>query len=373
MVAADVVSDIQAAALEPGRWPALMGRMGGLFGAGASFLFTSHSPTQPEGMLQTHNLGQDMVDGFRRSWHREDVWALAAARSGRMKAGTVVCGTDLVPRHELLGSRFYNEFSRHHGIDGMLGTVLFDEADGQDMPFTNLCWYREPGRPEFEPQDKQLLVDLLPHLKRSLRLRHQLSSVHRDAAVAEAAHAALGVAILLLDERREILQANGAAQRLLRDGDALLRYSGGQLRGLGARSAPELDEAVRVARPGAALRLLVQADTPHAGLLNATLVALPRDRVTDLGCFEQQRFVLLLELPRSDDAGVVARAGRLFGYTSAEQRVVLRLLDGMSVDDIAQAHGTSVNTVRTQVRGALTKAGVTRQVDLVRMLSRLSG
>jgi DNA-binding CsgD family transcriptional regulator len=61
----------------------------------------------------------------------------------------------------------------------------------------------------------------------------------------------------------------------------------------------------------------------------------------------------------------------LFDLTPAEARVARGLATGESVGEIASAGGTSVSTVRTQVRGVLEKTACRRQADMIALLSGL--
>jgi len=119
------------------------------------------------------------------------------------------------------------------------------------------------------------------------------------------------------------------------------------------------------------VKLLIEITGQTLSLTTGTLVALPCDQQTLVGSFERERFLLMINMPQDDTGAVVAQAAQLFGYTQAEQRVVQGLLNGQTLEEIAQSNGTSFNTVRTQTRSVLAKTGVTRQVDLVRLLSRL--
>jgi pimeloyl-ACP methyl ester carboxylesterase/DNA-binding CsgD family transcriptional regulator len=62
---------------------------------------------------------------------------------------------------------------------------------------------------------------------------------------------------------------------------------------------------------------------------------------------------------------------RNFGLTPAEVRLAERLRDGQSLKEAADALGTSINTVRNQLRAIFDKMGLKRQSDLVRALTEL--
>lgn len=62
----------------------------------------------------------------------------------------------------------------------------------------------------------------------------------------------------------------------------------------------------------------------------------------------------------------------VYKLTKAEARLALALSEGESVSDAAQRFGVSYSTARTQLRTIFAKTGVTRQVDLVRLVLGLS-
>ena len=58
----------------------------------------------------------------------------------------------------------------------------------------------------------------------------------------------------------------------------------------------------------------------------------------------------------------------MFQLTPAQARVVARLAEGMTPEQIAAAQGTSLATVRTHIRELLARLVARRVVDVVRML-----
>jgi DNA-binding CsgD family transcriptional regulator len=61
---------------------------------------------------------------------------------------------------------------------------------------------------------------------------------------------------------------------------------------------------------------------------------------------------------------------RFFGVTSAEARVCEALLNGMSIQEIADSFNISVNTIRTQVKSIFRKCDVQSQGELMMLLAR---
>lgn len=59
----------------------------------------------------------------------------------------------------------------------------------------------------------------------------------------------------------------------------------------------------------------------------------------------------------------------LFDFTPAEARVAAAIGEGQTVEAIAAAGGVSRETVRSHLKAVLAKVGVSRQVDLVRLLA----
>ncbi|MRW94629.1 hypothetical protein GJ699_32145 [Duganella sp. FT80W] len=371
-MAADLISSIYAHALIPSAMPLLMARLGQLFGAHSSFMFTSHSAVEPEAILLGQNMDPGHVDGFRHYWHQEDVWAQEAGRRGMMRRNVVVRGSELVPLGDLQRSRFYNEFGRDCGMGSMLGSVLFDGRESGDLPFTNLCWYRAAGHEDFEADATRRLRRLLPHLQRAVHTAREVNALRNEVAVERLAAGMPGVAWLLLDGAGRILRSNALAATALTRDNQLFNTVGNRLLRLGERSAPPLAEALSFcSSSGVVQRMLVC--TAGQQLIKGTLTRLPAEAPTALGQFAQPRLLLMLHLPRDDSREIVALAAELYGYTQAEQDVLQLLLEGLSVEQIALRRSSSVSTIRTQVQGLLAKGGCARQVDLISKLSRLAG
>ena len=60
-----------------------------------------------------------------------------------------------------------------------------------------------------------------------------------------------------------------------------------------------------------------------------------------------------------------------FGLSPAESRLAVALLAGKKLGEVAIDFGVQITTLRTQLGSILRKTGVTRQVDLIRLLSNI--
>lgn len=82
----------------------------------------------------------------------------------------------------------------------------------------------------------------------------------------------------------------------------------------------------------------------------------------------QNTVVLVSEI--MNETSKIARLNGLFNFTTAEAEVALMLAEGLALREIAERRQSSIYTVRFQVNSAKSKAGVRRQLDLVRVLKR---
>ena len=153
---------------------------------------------------------------------------------------------------------------------------------------------------------------------------------------------------------------------------------GGRLKIESAENEDALTDATRrLARTAVGRTALhlkdLSGETWHVGYL-AQASALPapirRALAGDLGG-ETAALVLLFPGETSQRLAIdVVQKG--FGLTPAEARLAIRLKDGLSISEAAEAIGVSVNTARNQLRSIFQKIGVNRQSELVRSLTQLS-
>ncbi|HLY57832.1 MAG TPA: hypothetical protein VKS60_19880, partial [Stellaceae bacterium] len=79
---------------------------------------------------------------------------------------------------------------------------------------------------------------------------------------------------------------------------------------------------------------------------------------------------VLFPSPELDYRRVSRVIGREYGLTSAEQRLVGALAEGLPLLAVAERQGVSLTTIKTQLCAVLAKTGCRRQQDLARLVHR---
>jgi DNA-binding CsgD family transcriptional regulator len=354
-----VLTQIYAAAAGQGSWEPALATLAAGIDAGSAFFFSAHSKSDRGAVAHVHNLSQQMVGDFFSHWYTEDLWEHGSRRLA-LRPGQVVLGTELVPHDQVLRSGYFCDFLRHNGIASMVGSMVFGPEEPDGMPLTHLCWYRPASKEPFGDPQKRHLRRAMPHFQRGLRLQRRLSWFG-DGMQGDALHA-MYVAAFELNADGFMARHNDAAAGLLRLLPAsCMRF--GVLRSLGERCAPALPEALAACTPANPVRITAYLPGDAPQVLMATLVC--------TGADAPDRFLLLVELPREQGRRVAQSVAPLFGLSPAEVRVLGELLEGRAPAAIADACGTSMPTVRTQISSILAKTGTRGQMELLLLLRSL--
>lgn len=236
-------------------------------------------------------------------------------------------------------------------------------AGPEEARLTLALGTREPLAPAETLALEDRLQGIGPVLAPLLRQHAAAAGARGQAARYRSALDRLNVAVFFCGADGAVSDRNGAAAAFLEMGRPLV------LRGrrLAARREAEqaaLAAALKVAgggpgRAGAGLRLGGDAEAP---LPVAVLPAGP----------EAADGVLLIPLCSAEPLPDPALLRDLFRLTPAEAEIARGLAAGRRLDEIADARGVSMNTLRTQLRALLDKVGCSRQADLVQVLTGLS-
>ena len=309
-----------------------------------------------------------------REWEREyfDVYFPLDERIPRLLQlpdSQLVHMADLFTEEELKTSAVYNDFStRVHAQNSI--DVRLDGPDG-----SCITWgVNDPvGGGGWSSARLDTIRRLLPHIRQFVSFRQALSGAGALGASLMELLDTTGSGIIQLDRRGRIVEVNDRARNLLRTGDGLFDERGF----LFAQSPEDNTNLQRLlacalppfSTPGVGGSMMVG----RASAIPLVLHVNPVDRQeSDIRVWPVAALVLVVD-PENRiriDPDMVADA---LGLTGMESRVAVLLAEGRSVREIAWAMGRKESTIRTHVKNMFAKHGITRQVDLVRLVLSLAG
>lgn len=278
-------------------------------------------------------------------------------------------GSELCPPAWFERTEFYSEFFRAHRYPAFyqLGALISSNR-GRQAALTIL---RELQQNDFEESEVQDLRGLVPHLRRALQIHAKMTSLRLMVEGKGAVLASLDVAVIALDLTGHVCFLNGAAESILRAGD-VLRLRNGRLVAATAGDSAALQRLVdSTGSGGRSSRPLGGHLTLHSCQRSLYLTAFPLAAPV-IEVPGQARVLVTVSLhatPRPRHRSLAA----LFGLTPAEIRVTMLLVEGLEPKEIAERTRVSYETVRFQLKSIYEKMGVTRQSQVVRLVSTLPG
>jgi DNA-binding CsgD family transcriptional regulator len=207
----------------------------------------------------------------------------------------------------------------------------------------------------FDADDVARVQLLVPHIARAIEVAERLNTLEVERHDVLAAIDSLSVGILIVDGRPRLRQANLEASRLLSDGLFVSAIDG-----VVAFADTDLNRVFRKAFEDGGIQpltLTLGDGTP----LRMSL--LPQRAAPSGDDGRRALLVFYLQSMPASSGGDVLKAR--FGFTTAELRVLLMLMEGGTRESIAEDLGLSLAIVKTQLQALFRKTGTSRQPDLI--------
>jgi DNA-binding CsgD family transcriptional regulator len=212
---------------------------------------------------------------------------------------------------------------------------------------------------------------LLPHIRRAVMISSVLGVCEiertRMAQLLDTARCAA----LLTDERGIILHANRSAEDMLYKGQ-LIQSVKGVLQANARSAASELRAALTLAAKNEAginrTELVICLTEPGVPPIFAHVLPLIGSHLQ----LQADPLTAVLINATPDEQEAAERMAAAFGLTPAETEVLASLLAGKTIAETAVMRGTAVTTAKTHLDHIFWKTGVTRQADLMRLVTRIA-
>ena len=291
-----------------------------------------------------------------------------ASTIGKVPVGKIVRTEDLVDMNQLVRSEYYNEWLRpQEDIAAGCGMTLL--RDDHRLLIAGLHLRAKDVERKMAAA-QSLLQQLQPHLVRAMSMRRAVANLQGREGALKTSLDAVADAVFHLDRIGKVIWANQAAQALCRRVrrfriDPLQKLRTGD-RALDRRIADLCQRNFMQVLP-----IVIDCRDEIGALIAGHAMAAP-DLTAHWGELEQgTTTIVTLHLPVSDrDWDQVAGH---FGLTPAEAALADALVRGATLEQFATRRGTSIHTVRGQLRALLAKTGTHRQAELVALLVPVAG
>lgn len=215
---------------------------------------------------------------------------------------------------------------------------------------------------DLDAEHSRLLTALAPYFRVSLRVLASMEREKARASLSADALARMNFGWVALDERCRVVECDPQAERFLARSGALRRGPYDRLTPFFPKIDRQLTALVRECAADRHLR-------PRAINLSrdpwVEVLVSPIHLDTLVG---DSRAVAMLYLrgDRSSSADRHEQLADLFDLTPAEARLAWSLSQGLSIAEVAEQHGLTIETARYYSKKIYAKTGARGQVDLVR-------
>ena len=361
-----VVECIYRAVTDPQRWARALDAAKDHLQADAVLLLYADPMAGRPRVIEATGFDREAL-GLYVGDHPFDDPLLRESRSG--PAGVIVSSRRLFRGDDFRSTPVYQRLLGPSGLDHIAGAAAVNTRSVH----ASLWMARSESLPDFSAGDLQRLRELLPHVACAMSIHHRVRQAELEASLAVGAFDRVAAGVVLLDATGIPVMVNREARRILelRDGFSLLDDGPA---GATSNQTRELRELIReVGRytsptatekraSGGALRV-----TRPSGRPDFHVVVVPLPMRCQPGR-EGAVVVLFITDPQTTQGSADRLFTDLYGLTDAENRLVLRLLEGKSLTDAAVSLGLSRNTVHSQLAAVFQKTGTRRQSELLRLL-----
>ena len=345
------------ASLDPKHWQRALARMRELFAANYATLILRPPSADGRGLMVVAT--ESTVEFYGPEY-------LTSPFTG-LPTDKVVTVEDILSVAEWRRHPYYQTWCTPHQVFHVMAADICT-PDHAIFPFR----ITRPEEAEaFSPDDRRRCEQLLPHLRRALHFSTHLDRSESLRALYAQALGRLAVATIVIDHAARILQMNPAADQLLAAQDGL-KVVGGKLEASYAVDNRLLLIAIRKAvakddRGGPAINDALSVSRP-SGKVSLGLVVQSIPVLEWSGGDEQPAAIVFVRDAESKTQAPNRMLQQLFGLTLAETNLAVELVNGLSLEEAAEALGIRRNTARAHLRAIFSKTGVRRQTELVRIV-----
>lgn len=354
-----VIGAIYDAAIEPRLWDDALMRVVDAFAPmhwHVAMLMWERSAAPGARFVASSSLAAHARELYAAQFAGVNPWS---RRLVHLQAGKVVDSDDVVPRHELLASPFYQHFLKVWSLTRSVALVL--DRDGDERLALAVIG---PDGPDVGGLMRALRL-LAPHLQRAVRISRRLADAELRADAAERSLAMTAAGVVALRRDFSVVNLNPRAEEAVRSG--LARISGGVWRFTDAAAQAQLQSLALADGPSS-----IAFNAPGVDAGGAVLgVRVQQGRSALDGFVDGAAILLTIGVKERAPTIPIDHLAAWYGLTPSEALLAASIADGETVKAFALRRGVTENAVRFLMKGVLRKTGAADQARLVAALRAL--
>lgn len=360
-----ILNCIYDAALDPTEWENVLSLLSQFLNAEQSYMRILNTPKNDVKLTYYHNKDPSWGQAYKDYYIHKDPWLnkiLSADKS------IISCTHHYLSDKEYESLEFHQDFvapqNNHYGLGGKIN---IDNATTGFISFN-----RDRSKQGFENKHLENLKILAPHIKRSLLINKRIHYCEIKSNILKDSLDQINGPLLLVDKHGKIAYLSSLAEQLLTKNIGIsvkkqcifissyddnlklqkLIHQATNINGSLSRQGGIL----KCNNPGTHTTLSIFVTPVGAGNLTAET---PYDNMA----------LLLLHTNNQETTVSTELLRNLYNLTPAEAKLSLYLYQGYSLDEIAGMASRSKNTLRSQLRSIFNKMGISKQSELIRIIS----
>lgn len=359
---AELLGLLYEAVLAPEGFQAFIEACCSSFDLKAVIVFVRNAQTQEARFLWTHGFDRRWLDSYALEYAPLDLLALQMAQLPI--AAFYASNLDIPHPERFPESRFYREWIVPQGVAYAAASNILREGPW----LTQVFLQRSPHQPPFSRGEIETLNRLVPHMQRAFQMRHRFTDLQLGQNLLASSLDVLAMPTLLFNEFGRLAHCNRSADALLASRQTLWVEHGHLVtRDVEATRSLDLELSKALgAGQGQTSALNGVVSLPRRGRMPLVLMLAPM-RLKDALRMRGAALLFVFD-PEATPSITADTVRQLFGLSKREAELAAALCSGCTLDELAAERGTSINTVRSQLKSVFNKTGTSRQADLVSLL-----
>lgn len=357
-----LICSLYDAALTPSLWEPIAAQLARTLRS-ASAAIQVRTNTGVQVLSRTANFTDDDAEAYRSYYYAKDVLADRASVRG---FNQILTNADLIADSHWIETEIYRDYFVPLGIHSIAGG-MFELANNATAIFSV---HRDKASRPYSAEDKSILARLLPHVRNAIRVQTAIGGASLEFQAARDFLGRSTTALLVVDRTGRLLTANARGEMVLERSLALTLVAG-------RVTAAHLSAHYRMMRLiEAAVDAAAGRGEPPAGMLSVPFEHQTPLSVTvtplrpRLGFAVSEPAAIIMVRDAGERVDITHMLTDLYGLTPSEALLATGLVNGLTVEEVALAHGVTLNTVRTQLKSVMIKTATSRQTELVALILR---